>query len=141
MREDLEKKKAKEQEERRRQEVAAAAAVIDQERAAAAAQAVTAAGHSQLATVTFEYSNGDVYVGEMQRGKPCGFGKMQYSDDGSDRLENSLVTYEGSWIDGKHHGMGKKDWQVPVKRSGSLACVNFVMNCTDIQRLMCATQG
>lgn len=35
---------------------------------------------------------------------------MYYSDDGSDRLENSLVTYEGTWVSGKHHGQGKKDW-------------------------------
>ena len=106
MHQDLEKQKLKQQEERRRNDLAAATAVADQKRAAAAAEN---ASHLQSA-VTFQYSNGDLYVGELQSGTPHGFGKMQYSDDGSDRLENSLVTYEGDWVDGKHHGKGKKCW-------------------------------
>ena len=104
MRQDLEKKKLKQQEERRRNDLAAATAAADQKRAAAATETA-----SQSA-VTFQYSNGDLYVGELKSGAPHGFGKMQYSDDGSDRLENSLVTYEGDWVDGKHHGKGKKYW-------------------------------
>jgi hypothetical protein len=111
LRHDAEKKEEKKQEARRRKEFAAAAAAADQVRAAAAAaEALSRSDQPEK----FEYSNGDVYVGEMQAGVPCGFGKMHYSDDGSDRLENSLVTYEGQWMSGKHHGQGKKDWYKPI---------------------------
>ena len=106
----------------RRAELSAAAALSDQQRAAETAAAIQGQRSDQQGQdqeegcgVTFEYSNGDVYVGEMRDGVPSGVGTMQYSDDGSsDRLESSLVTYEGEWLNGKHHGKGKKDWCVYI---------------------------
>jgi hypothetical protein len=58
---------------------------------------------------TVEYSNGDVYVGELDsNGQRHGLGTMTYalSDDGDD----DVLSYTGSWSLGLHNGHGKKVW-------------------------------
>lgn len=51
--------------------------------------------------VTKNYSNGDVYVGQMKDGKPHGKGKYTWSNGDF---------YEGDWVNGKMHGRGKCTW-------------------------------
>ena len=109
MRKELDQKAELKEKARQHEEQLAAAAVRDRQRAAAA-DAAGGGSAKEAPSVTFEYSNGDVYVGQMADGEPCGRGTMTYSDDGSDRLESSLTTYEGEWRGGKHNGHGTKDW-------------------------------
>lgn len=108
MRSELAEKAVRKQEERRLRLLAAKAAAADKARAAAAA---AAAGAAATQNQRLEYSNGDVYEGQLKDGEPSGRGSMQYADEpSSDRLENSLVRYQGEWLAGKHHGQGTKDW-------------------------------
>ena len=55
--------------------------------------------------VSFEYTNGNRYQGDMVRGKPHGFGRMDYADNDDD-----ILYYEGEWQHGLHEGFGKKIW-------------------------------
>jgi hypothetical protein len=60
-----------------------------------------------------EYSNGNVYIGEMSNGHPNGSGRMDYGDN-----DNNILFYEGQWVHGKHHGHGYKQWMDNVRYDG-----------------------
>jgi hypothetical protein len=52
-----------------------------------------------------EYSNENVYVGDLSNGEPHGTGRMDYADNDDD-----ILCYEGEWVNGRHQGKGKKVW-------------------------------
>ena len=86
MRRELAKKAAKQQLAAKMRARAEAAAAADEQRASAATNATGD-------VVTFQFSNGDVYHGQMVGGRPHGYGKMAYADDPtSERMECSLTT-------------------------------------------------
>ena len=70
-------------------------AIADEDKARAAAIA------KQDSLTKFEYSNGDVYEGDLLLGERHGSGKMIYAD-GS--------VYEGEWKHDMYDGKGMKDW-------------------------------
>eukprot|EP00978_Attheya_sp_CCMP212_P039194 scaffold201592_cov69-Attheya_sp.AAC.2 len=73
------------------------------ERAATAEKDRVAA--SDKAHGCIEYSNGNVYVGDLLNGEPHGSGRLDYCDNDDD-----ILSYQGEWTDGKHEGMGRKEW-------------------------------
>jgi hypothetical protein len=42
-------------------------------------------------------STGVIYTGEVQNGKPNGYGAL---------TDNEVTIYEGSWVNGVYHGLG-----------------------------------
>ena len=60
---------------------------------------------------TYNWSNGDKYVGEWKNGKRYGKGKLTWSDG---------VTYEGEWKNNKMHGKGTYIWKNGDKYVGEL---------------------
>ena len=52
-----------------------------------------------------EYSDGNIYVGNLLDGAPHGSGRMDYADN-----EDNILYYEGEWSHGRHEGKGKKLW-------------------------------
>lgn len=63
--------------------------------------------------VTFDYTNGNMYRGDMLRGSPHGFGRMEYADNDDD-----ILYYEGEWKHGLHEGFGKKVWMDDMYYAG-----------------------
>jgi hypothetical protein len=61
-----------------------------------------------------EYSNGNVYHGDLLEGRPHGAGRMDYADNDDD-----ILSYEGEWVEGKHQGKGKKVWMDHVWYQGN----------------------
>jgi hypothetical protein len=80
-------------------------------------QAATAetdrAKNSDTTSGRVEYSNGDVYIGQLSNGNPDGKGRMDYADN-----DNNILFYEGQWTHGKHHGHGYKQWMDNVRYEG-----------------------
>ena len=64
--------------------------------------------------ITIQYTNGDLYVGDVVRGQPHGQGRMDYADNDDD-----ILFYEGGWKEGKHAGLGKKVWMDDTWYEGS----------------------
>ena len=58
---------------------------------------------------TFEYPNGDVYIGEMENCLRVGMGRCTYENGNS---------YEGKWINDMFHGQGAMEWSNGSKYEG-----------------------
>eukprot|EP00549_Striatella_unipunctata_P013345 CAMPEP_0118705190 /NCGR_PEP_ID=MMETSP0800-20121206/19721_1 /TAXON_ID=210618 ORGANISM="Striatella unipunctata, Strain CCMP2910" /NCGR_SAMPLE_ID=MMETSP0800 /ASSEMBLY_ACC=CAM_ASM_000638 /LENGTH=222 /DNA_ID=CAMNT_0006607299 /DNA_START=727 /DNA_END=1395 /DNA_ORIENTATION=+ len=61
--------------------------------------------HTHKSNGRIEYTNGNIYEGELRDGLPHGFGRMDYADNDDD-----ILYYEGDWVNGQHQGNGTKVW-------------------------------
>lgn len=98
-------------EETRREKEAAALKLHEEAEKKAAEAEEDRQRAAQAQQERFEYSNGDVYVGDMENGLPHGVGKMEYSDGSF---------YDGSWVHGQHDGKGVKNWCDGIEVSGAM---------------------
>ena len=79
----------------------------DRARAAATTEAATEAA---AGATRFEYTNGDVYVGEMKDGMKHGQGRLELAEDGA--------VYEGAFEHDAACGHGTKEWVDGIKYVG-----------------------
>ena len=87
-----------------------AAGEVEERHKTAREDQARAAAQVETDTVSFTYSSGDNYQGEMINGQRSGFGKMSYGDG---------ACYEGQWVSDLHEGQGTKWWEDGIEYVGA----------------------